>query len=145
MPPNNPYDDLLKNLVRLIEQVTGLEQNMRNLRNMQPDAPHIIGCAIISDGIPQDQEIPLSRPFEVSYEIVDAGNIAYLTVALPSILSGDPDIEVTDDTVYITAAGSRAPVQLGFRVISDSCSYQVRNGMIDVTLIKEPSIPDSSE
>lgn len=143
--PNNPYDDLLKNLARLIEQVTGLEQNMRNLRNMQPDAPHIIGCAIITGGISQDQEIPFSRPFEVSYEIIDAGTTAYLTVALPSILTGEPEIEVTSDTVFITAAGSRAPVQLGFRVISDSCSYQVQNGIVDVTLIKEPSIQDCSE
>jgi hypothetical protein len=143
--PNNPYDDLLRNLARLIEQVAGLEQNTRALRNMQPDAPHIIGCAIITGGSPQDQEIPFNRPFEVSYEIIDAGEIAYLTVGLPSFLSGDPEIEITEDVVYIAAAGSRAPVQLGFRVITGACFYEVRNGVVDITLVKESSFLENSE
>lgn len=143
--PNNPYDDLLRNLARLIEQVTGLEQNMRTLRNMHPDTPSIIGCAIIAGALPQDQEIPLHRPLEVSYEIIDGGDVAYLTVALPSFLSGNPDVEVTEETVFISAAGSRAPVQLGFRVVTGACSYEIRNGVVDVTLVKESPIPEQSE
>jgi len=134
---NNPYDDLLKNLARLIEQVTGLEQNMRVLNDMQNDTPHIIGCAIIASGGSQDQEISCRRSLEVRYEIVDAGDIAYLTVALPSSLSDIPEIEFAEETVFITAAGSRAPVELGFRIHPGSCEYSIRNGVVDVTLIKE--------
>jgi len=134
---NNPYDDLLNNLARLIEQVTGLEQNMRALNDMQNDTPHIIGCAIIASGGTQDQEISCRRSLEVRYEIVDAGDIAYLTVALPSSLSDIPEIEFAEETVFITAAGSRAPVELGFRIDPGSCEYSIRNGVVDVTLIKE--------
>ncbi|MFH0967174.1 MAG: hypothetical protein V1862_05785 [Methanobacteriota archaeon] len=142
---NNPYDDLLKNLARLIEQVTGLEQNMRNLHEMQNETPHIIGCAIITSGAPQNQEIPFGRSFEVHYEIVDAGEIAYLTVALPSTLPGVPGVEFGEEAVYITAAGSRAPVQLGFRLNPGSCSFSIKNGVVDATLIKEEIHTDTSE
>jgi hypothetical protein len=142
---NNPYDDLLKNLARLIEQVTGLEKNMHNLHDMQNDTPHIIGCAIIANGVPQDQEIPFHRSLEVNYEIVDAGDIAYLTVALPSTLSGVPIVEFEEETVFITAAGSRAPVELGFRLNPDSCSFSIQNGILDVTLIKEKTSTETSD
>lgn len=136
---NNPYDDLLKNLARLIEQVTGLEQNMRHLTDMQTDKPHIIGCAIISGNISHNQEIPCRKGLEVQYEIVDAGDVAYLTIGLPGSLSNAPEIEFTEDTVFITASGSRAPVELGFQVIPESCSYSIINGVIDATLVKDTS------
>ncbi|PKL59625.1 MAG: hypothetical protein CVV33_06860 [Methanomicrobiales archaeon HGW-Methanomicrobiales-4] len=142
---NNPYDDLLKNLARLIEQVTGLEQNMHNLHDMQNNTPQIIGCAIITSGVPQDQEIPFRRSFEVNYEIVDAGDIAYLTIALPSILSDIPIVEFEEDTVFITAAGTRAPVELGFRLNPGACSFSIQNGILDATLIKEVVSADTSE
>jgi len=142
---NNPYDDLLKNLARLIEQVTGLEQNMRSLQDLEKDAPHIIGCAIIAGGVSQNQEIPCQRPLEVRYEIVDAGDVAYLTVALPSSLSGDKEVEFAEETVFITAAGSRAPVKLGFRINPGSCSFSIRNGVVDATLIKEKVVTDNRE
>jgi hypothetical protein len=138
--PNNPYDDLLKNLARLIEQVTGLEQNMRHLQNMQSDAPHIIGCAFISGGTCYDQEIPVRQPVEVNYEIVDAGEVAYLTVALPSSLSEKPEVEFAEKKVIISAAGSRAPVNLEFAVVPEACNYSIKNGIVDATLIKVPEI-----
>lgn len=136
---NNPYDDLLRNLARLIEQVAGLEQNMRSPQERQSDNTHIFGCAIITGGVPQDQEIPIRRPFEVGYEIIDAGDIAYLTVALPSSLSTSPELEFTRETVYISAGSSRAPISLTFPIKADSCSYQLINGLVDITLVKDCS------
>ncbi len=133
---NNPYDDLLRNLARLIEQVAGLEQNMRSPQDRQQDNTHIIGCAIITGGIPLDQEIPIRKPFEVAYEIIDAGDVAYLTVALPSSLSTLPVIDFSEETVFITAGSSRAPIALAFRVIPDSCSFRLLNGIVDITLVK---------
>lgn len=134
---NSPYDDLLRNLARLIEQVAGLEQNMRSPQERQSDNTHIFGCAIITGGVPQDQEIPIRRPFEVGYEIIDAGDIAYLTVALPSSLSTSPELEFTREAVYISAGASRAPITLTFPIDADSCSYQLVNGLVDITLVKE--------
>ena len=143
--PNNPYDDLLRNLARLIEQVAGLEQNMRYSQDNQSESPRIIGCAIITGGTAQDQEIPLKQPFEVGYEIVDAGDVAYLTVALPSSLSTIPEIEFAKETVFITAGGSCAPITLSFRIIPESCSFSITNGVLDMTLTKETITPDITE
>ena len=141
---NNPYDDLLRNLARLIEQVAGLEQNMRSPLDNQSESPRIIGCAIIT-GSAQDHEIPLRRPFEVGYEVVDAGDVAYLTVALPSLLTTIPEIEFAEETVFITAGGSRAPISLNFRIIPASCSYSITNGVVDMTLAKETIPADITE
>ena len=143
--PNNPYDDLLKNLARLIEQVTGLEQNMRTLHDMQQDPPRFIGCAIISGGVSQDQEIPCRRSVEVQYEIIDAGDVAYLTIALPSSLSEIPDIEFTEEKVVVRAGGTCAPVELGFRINPESCSFSMKNGVVDVTLVKQDSFTESTD
>jgi len=133
--PNNPYDDLMKNLARLIEQVTGLDQNMRYPGDNESEAPRIIGCAIITSGT-SDQEIPLKKPFEVGYEIVDAGEVAYLTIALPSSLSKLPEIEFDSEKVFITAGGARAPIDLAFQIIPESCSFTITNGIVDITLTK---------
>jgi HSP20 family molecular chaperone IbpA len=143
--PNTPYDELLKNLARLIEQVTSLEQNMRHLQNKESEYHQIFGCAIISGGIPMDQEIPIKRHVEVNYEIVDAGDIAYLTVCLPSSLSERPEVEFQERSVLISAASSRAPVNLDFNILPDSCSYSFRNGIVDVTLVKTDLCPESEE
>ena len=134
--------DLLRNLARLIEQITGLEQNMRYLQNMQPDSPHIIGCAIVTGGTAQNQEIPMQKPVEVNYEIVDAGSIAYLTLALPSSLTEQPTVEFLETSIIISAAGSRAPVTLDFVLVPGSCSYSIKNGVVDATLIKAEISPD---
>ncbi|PWR72032.1 CS domain-containing protein [Methanospirillum lacunae] len=142
--PNNPYDDLMKNLARLIEQVTGLDQNMRYPGDNEFEAPHIIGCAIITSGS-TDQEIPLRKPFEVGYEIVDADEVAFLTIALPSSLSALPEIEFDLDKVFITAGGARAPIDLSFQIIPESCTYTIMNGVVDITLTKAVIPADITE
>jgi len=141
---NNPYDDLLKNLARLIEQVAGLDQDMHHPGDNDFETPHILGCAIITSGT-ADQEIPLKKPFEVGYEIVDAGDVAYLTIALPSSLSTLPEIEFDEDKVFITAGGARAPIELAFRILPESCSFTIMNGVVDITLVKTVITADITE
>ncbi|HWQ65653.1 MAG TPA: hypothetical protein VN372_02165 [Methanospirillum sp.] len=143
--PNNPYDDLIRNLARLIEQITGLEQHMHNLQDSKRETPQIIGCAFIA-GTGENQEIPCNHPaVEVGYEIVDAGETAYLTLALPSSLSTEPCIEFAEKAVHITAGTTRAPVELSFRVVPESCFYSIRNGIVDATLVKATAHCETSE
>lgn len=125
----------MKNLARLIEQVTGLDQNMRYPGDNEYEAPHIIGCAIITGGS-SDQEIPLKKPFEVGYEIIDAGEVAFLTIALPSSLSALPEIDFESEKVFITAGGARAPIDLSFQIIPESCLFTITNGVVDITMTK---------
>ncbi len=134
----------MKNLARLIEQVTGLDQNMRYPGDNESEAPRIIGCAIITSGS-SDQEIPLRKPYEVGYEIVDADEVAYLTIALPSSLTDLPEIEFDVEKVFITAGGARAPIELSFQIIPESCSYTIMNGVVDITLVKAVIPADITE
>lgn len=112
---NNPYDDLLKSLAKLLEQMSGLEQNMRFMQDQSQEAPRIIGCAIISSSIksPDNPHDPFNRHIELPYEMVDAGETAYMTIQLPTSIATDPHVEINAEEVVITAGGTVAPVNVG--------------------------------
>jgi hypothetical protein len=137
---NNPYDDLLKSLAKLLEQMSGLEQNMRFLQGQPPETPRIIGCAIITgggNGVGNTRT--LSNQVELPYELVDAGDTAYMTIQLPSSITVEPGVTIQEEQVIITAAQTTAPVTLGFRINPAESTCSVRNGVIDLVLAKVPA------
>lgn len=143
--PNNPYDDLLKNLVKLLEQITSLEQNMRKMQDGVPAKPGIIGCAIITGGLsPQDHGISGSRHEQkpgLAYEMVDAGMTAYLTVQLPPHLSIEPCVEFAERRCNISTQGLSGSIDLQFPIIPETSSWSFCNGVLDVVLEKRPEEP----
>ena len=143
--PNNPYDDLLKNLVKLLEQITSLEQNMRKMQDGAPAKPGIIGCAIFTGGLsPQDHGISGSRHEQkpgLAYEMVDAGMTAYLTVQLPPHLSIEPCVEFAERRCNISTQGLSGSIDLQFPIIPETSSWSFCNGVLDVVLEKRPEEP----
>lgn len=140
--PNNPYDELLKNLVKLLEQISSLEQNMRRMQDGPPAKPGIIGCAIIAGGlVPQESEIFNHRHEQktgLTYEIVDAGMTAYLTVQLPPHLCVEPCVEFTERRCSISTQGLSGAIDLQFSIIPETSSWTFCNGVLDLTLEKKP-------
>lgn len=143
--PNNPYDDLLKNLVKLLEQITSLEQNMRKMQDGAPAKPGIIGCAIITGALsPQDPGIFGNRHEQkpgLAYEMVDAGMTAYLTVQLPPHLSIEPCVEFAERRCNISTQGLSGSIDLQFPIIPETSSWSFCNGVLDVVLEKRPEEP----
>lgn len=139
--PNNPYDDLLKNLVKLLEQITSLEQNMKKVQDGPSMKPGIIGCAIITGSLPHQgsQNQDPDGKTGLSYEMVDAGKTAYLTVQLPAHLSEDPLVEFSERSCHISTQGLSGNIELQFPIVPQTSTWTFCNGILDVVLEKVPS------
>lgn len=141
--PNNPYDDLLKNLVKLLEQITSLEQNTQKMQDGTEMKPGIIGCAIITCVLSphSDQHQEQNQKGGLPYEIVDAGQTAYLTVQLPAYLSDAPCVEFSERKCHINTQGLSGNIELQFPIVPESSEWTFCNGVLDVILEKRPPEP----
>lgn len=136
---NNPYDDLLKNLLKLLEQITSLERHMHKLKDDGDNTPGIIGCAIITGGSFGGNLTGEGRrrnTDSLPYEMIDAGDTAYLTIQLPLGLSDEPDVTFQASECHIQAYGLSGTIGLKFSIIPEDSSWSYHNGVLDVTLIK---------
>lgn len=145
--PNNPYDDLLKHLIKLLEQVTSLEHNIEKIQDGPGKRPGIFGCAIITGGIPCLTGVnngDARRSSGIGYEMVDAGETAYVTVPLPPGLTESPEVMLRERECHIHASGMSGTIELNFPIIPQDSSWSFRNGLLDITLVKtmcEEEIP----
>jgi hypothetical protein len=147
--PNNPYDDLLKSLVKLLEQITSLEQNMRKMQNGVPTKPGIIGCAIITGGLTPPDHGPQThgqqQKMGLTYEMVDAGTTAYLTVQLPPDLADEPFVEFDERKCNISTKGLTGSIDLQFPIIPETSTWTFCNGVLDVVLEKKRETASEAE
>lgn len=137
--PNNPYDDLLKHLIKLLEQVTSLEHNIEKIQDGPGKRPGIFGCAIITGGIPCPAGVHNGgerRSSGIGYEMVDAGETAYVTVPLPPGLTESPEVLLRERECHIHASGMSGTIELNFPIIPQDSSWSYRNGLLDITLVK---------
>ena len=125
--PNNPYDDLLKNLARLLEQITSLEQNMRKIQDGAEGKPGIIGCAIITGGLLPEDQVPQNTGGRtgLSYEMVDAGERAFLTVPLPAGFGNAPEVCFQDQACHISMNGLVGTIDLQFSIVHHFAEHRI--------------------
>jgi len=139
--PNNPYDDLLKNLLKLLEQITTLEHHMHKFQDDGEKKPSIIGCAIITGGSLGGglfDDGRSKRSDALPYEMIDNGMTAFLTIQLPSGVSDDPQVIFQTDECHINAGGLSGTISLKFPIIPETSTWSYHNGILDVTLSKLP-------
>lgn len=142
--PINPYDDLLKNLVRLLEQITSLEQNMRKMQDGTEIKPGIIGCAIITGGLhPQDgMTLGKGNKTGLSYEMVDAEETAFLTIQLPTGFGNNPEVIFNEKACHVGMNGLSGTIDLQFQINPETSTFTYSNGVLDVVLVKKDSVPE---
>ncbi|MDD1724834.1 MAG: hypothetical protein LUQ07_06875 [Methanospirillum sp.] len=149
--PNNPYDELLKNLMKLLEQITSLEKNMQKMQEGGEGRPGIIGCAIITGNLAHAGDCNRNEPEKsgLAYEMVDAGDVAYLTIELPGGLAEEPRIHLQERACQISTCGLSGSIDLTFSIIPESSSWSVSNGVLDMVLVKGASpgesVPDTTQ
>ena len=132
--PNSPYDDFLKNLAKMVEDV---------IRNMpEGDSARFIGCTIIS-GSPGDlpgQVVPVQGAGEdLHYELIETEDRIFITAELPpgSRTAAYADIKPT--RVEIVIGEKRTGIELDSPVDLIHSFYQVRHGVMDIILKKGPT------
>jgi hypothetical protein len=129
---NNPYDDFMKNLAKMIEEM------MNNLPQ-QDNNPRFIGCTIIA-GNPGD----LSNLFpgqgkesrEIEYEVIDADDRIYITAIVPADLKSAPYADIKPDCVRICMDDMEANIDLPTPGDVIHSFYMVRHGVMDVMIKK---------
>ncbi|MEI6292090.1 MAG: hypothetical protein WCP36_00295 [Methanomicrobiales archaeon] len=133
----NPYDDFLKSLAKLVEDL------MKDL----PDEDHarFIGCTIIAGGTPDTEPFfPGSGNEEraIRYEVIESDDRIFITTQLPSDIKNAPYADIDPDSVRLCIDDLDARIPLPVRIDVIHSFYMVRHGVMDVVLKKKPNATD---
>ena len=130
--PDNPCDDFLKNLARMVEDM---------IREMpDTDGVRFVGCTIIAGNpgdVPQVIYMGKSPVEEIEYEIVEDENYVFVTGRLPPQSPGAAYADIAPEQVTIIVGEKKAVIPLGDRIDVIHSFYQVRHGVIDIILKKK--------
>lgn len=136
---NNPYDDLLKNLAMLLEQISNLEEP-ESEKSKEDNVPRIIGCAFFTGNMIGKSEkragFSMQQEVQIPYEMMAENNRIYITATLPVIISEQPDIRITQDKIFLSAGISLAEIDLPWTADVVKSSYEIRNGVIDIIVLR---------
>ncbi|NYT16996.1 MAG: hypothetical protein GKC06_03190 [Methanomicrobiales archaeon] len=131
MVQNNPYDEFLKNLAHMVEDM---------IRNMpEKEGTHFIGYTIIA-GNPGDlpQVIPMgARAEEIEFEVIQDENSIFITGKLPSQAKSAAFADISTDSVTIVVGEKKASIPLESSIDVIHSFYQIRHGIIDIVLRKK--------
>jgi len=133
--PVNPYDDFLKNLARMVEDM---------IREMpDTDGVRFVGCTIIAGNpgdIPQVIHMGKNPVEEIEYELVEDENYIFVTGKLPPQSPGAAYADIAPEQVTIIVGEQKAVIPLGKKIDVIHSFYQVRHGVIDVILKKKKKV-----
>jgi hypothetical protein len=133
--PVNPYDDFLKNLARMVEDM---------IREMpDTDGVRFVGCTIIAGNpgdIPQVIHMGKNPVEEIEYELVEDENYIFVTGKLPPQSPGAAYADIAPEQVTIIVGEQKAVIPLGTKIDVIHSFYQVRHGVIDVILKKKKKV-----
>jgi len=133
----NPYDDFLESLAKLVEDIM----------NELPDEEHarFIGCTIIAggtNGIPPFLQENQGSRREIQYEVIESEDRIFITTQLPPDIKNAPYADINPDSVRICIddLNERIPFPIQIDVIHSF--YMVRHGVMDIVLKKKSRSPD---
>jgi len=131
--PNGPYDDVFKNLARIVEDIV---KNMPESQNAR-----IIGYTIITRQTESgDPEVfRLGQPEddgEVPYEVVETDDAFFITAELPADLTNAPFADIETQCVRIIADDRITTIMLDIPVDRVHSYYRVHRGVMDISLKK---------
>ena len=130
MSPGN-QDDLLRNITRLMDDLIG-EMGMA-------DDSGIISYAILAtvagDTPAGIRLFPDDHP-PARFEVVEGEEELYITAHLPPDSITEPSVTLQPLLVGISRDGEQSIVDLPCRIDVGSCSYQVKNRVLDITCRK---------
>ena len=130
----NPYDDFLKSLAKLVEDL------MKDL----PDEDHarFIGCTIIAGGTPDSTPFFGDEQKEIHYEVIESDDRIFITTQLPPDIKNAPYADIDPDSVRLCIDDLDATIPLPVHIDVIHSFYMVRHGIMDVVLKKKPTRPD---
>ena len=135
----NPYDDFLKSLAKLVEDL------MKDLPD--EDEARFIGCTIIAGGTSGTAPFLQGRQGdrrEIRYEVIESDDRIFITTQLPADIKNAPYADINPDSVRICIDDLDARIPLPVRIDVIHSFYIVRHGVMDIVLKKKSSFPEIS-
>ncbi|MDV2482577.1 hypothetical protein F8E02_11305 [Methanoculleus sp. Wushi-C6] len=133
---NNPYDEMFKNIARLMERI---------LSEMPLQDPKIIGFTIIS-GSPEGAYPDPSgdNEDEVSdVEVVEGDDCIYVTAVVDARAQGAPYVTFQRDSVTLCTGGDEETViDLECEIDVPHSFYNVQHGVIDAVCRKKNALDE---
>jgi hypothetical protein len=131
MAQDNPHDEFLKNLARMVEEM---------IRNMpENESTHFVGYTIIA-GTPGDlpRIIPMgSQAEEIEFEVIQDETYVFVTGKLPPQAKSAAYADISTNSVTIVVGERKASIPLESSIDVIHSFYQVRHGIIDIVLKKK--------
>ncbi len=131
MPDNGPYDDIVRDLVKMMESL---------IRDMPANQPHrVVGYTIITGPGREPRVIRTTDhgPCELPYELVEGPTHFYITVPLPAEPTTAPYVDIDRTRITLTVEGRETVIELSDPVDIKHSSYQIHHGLLDVVCQKD--------
>ena len=129
---NGPYDDVFKNLAKIVEDIVKSMPDNQNAR--------IVGYTIITRQTESGNEIyPAGMSDddgEIPYEITENDDQIFITASLPADPANAPYADIQPDCVHINADNRDTTIILDTPVDRIHSSYRVHRGVMDIVLTK---------
>ncbi|MDD1720014.1 MAG: hypothetical protein LUQ25_08145 [Methanoregulaceae archaeon] len=133
MQNNNPYDDFLRNIAKLVEEIMKTMPDRENTR--------FVGCTIIA-GTPSDMpmvfHVGKPVPEEVSFEMIESDDSIFITAEIPPDIESAPYADITPDHVGICIGEQTSTIPFETPVDVIHSFYMVRHGVMDIIIKKRP-------
>jgi len=131
-PQDNPPDDLYADLSEIVAEI---------IRHMPGhERARIIGYTIISSGpvLPPlaFRVIGDDDSYRLPFETIESEDALFITARLPLAIRSPPCVEIMKDEVRIFLDERVAIIRMKFPVDSNRSRYSVRNGVLDISLMK---------
>ncbi|MDD1675633.1 MAG: hypothetical protein LUQ17_02980 [Methanomicrobiales archaeon] len=130
MPDNNSYDDIFKDLVKMMENL---------IKEMPGNPSHrIIGYTIISGpgDAPRVIRTMEKSPCELPYELVESPTHFFITAQLPPDLTTAPYVDIDKTRVTLHVEGRETAIELSGPIDVKHSTYQVHHGLLDIVCQK---------
>jgi hypothetical protein len=129
---NNPYDEMFKNIARLMEKI---------LNEIPPNDPKIIGFTIVT-GPPRDAP-PFDAAWEededeTEFEVIEGDDYIYITATVDTLAEGSPYVTFQEESVTLCTGGEEEMViDLDCEIDVLRSFYNVQHGVIDAVCRKK--------
>ncbi|KQC03943.1 MAG: hypothetical protein APR53_04465 [Methanoculleus sp. SDB] len=131
----NPYDDVFRDLARVLEDLFSSLARDENAR--------FVGCTIItgSGGEPRFFQIDDQGVDDINFETVEGPETVYVTIELPADTDMAPYAEIEEDSIHLYFEDDRITIDLPCRVDASQSEISVKNGIMDIVCHKLAKTP----
>ena len=128
-PGENPYDEFLKQLAKIVEEIVKNIPNQENTR--------FIGCTIISGNVSGPFPVyPAGDDDEITYEVIDSEDRIFITARIPAGMPTFAYADIRPDAIVIHAGDREATIVLETPADLIHSFYRVRHGVMDIVVSK---------